>query len=261
MVITLLTDFGWQDGYVGAMKGVILKIAPEARVIDVAHGISPHDITAAALVLRGTYRYFPEGSIHVVVVDPGVGGKRRPLLIATEKYRFIGPDNGVFTLVLREEQKVQAYELRERKYFLPEVSFTFHGRDIFAPVAAHLALGEEPSRMGPPVPTEDLVQLPIPEPQRKGEAVLGEVIYVDRFGNLVTNISAQTLRGLDEDLVLEIGGVKIEGIRRAYEEGEEGEVIALWGSWGLLELATKGRSLREMMGWGKGEKVIVRRRG
>ncbi|RLA96831.1 MAG: hypothetical protein DRG32_04700 [Deltaproteobacteria bacterium] len=260
MVITLLTDFGWQDGYVGAMKGVILRIAPETRIVDLAHEIPPHDITAAALVLRGTYRYFPEGSIHVVVVDPGVGGKRRPLLIATERYRFVGPDNGVFTFVLREEQGVRAYELRERRYFLPQVSSTFHGRDIFAPVAAHLALGEEPSRMGPPVPTEDLVQLPIPEPQRRGEAVLGEVIYVDRFGNLVTNISAQTLRGLGEDLILEIDEVEV-GIRKAYEEGKKGEVIALWGSWGLLELATKGESLREMEGWGKGKKVTVRRRG
>jgi S-adenosylmethionine hydrolase len=260
-IITLLTDFGWGDGYIGAMKGVILRINPDCRIVDLAHEISPHDVMGAALILGQTYPFFPSGTIHVAVVDPGVGGPRRPLVLETDGYRFVGPDNGCFTFVLKREEGVQAYELIEERFCLPRVSHTFHGRDIFAPVAAHLSAGVPPSEMGPPIETTDLTSLAIPDPVSEGEILRGEVIGIDHFGNLVTNISQETLGGFAPEGVIEIEikGEKSKGLKSSYEEGEPGEIIALWGSAGLLELSLKERSLHREQGWGRGEQVRIRR--
>jgi len=258
-VITLLTDFGWGDGYIGAMKGVILGINPDCRIVDLAHHIPPHDVMGAALVLGQTCSFYPAGTIHVAVVDPGVGGKRRPLILETGDYLFVGPDNGCFTPVLKRERAVRAYELTEERFRLPGVSHTFHGRDIFAPAAAHLSLGVSTAAMGPAVDITTLTTLPISDPVVNGATLLGEVIRIDSFGNLVTNISPEIVGEFtgNETIELEIRGEKIKGLQQSYEEGDEGEVIALWGSAGFLEIAMKEKSLHRERGWGKGEKVRI----
>jgi S-adenosylmethionine hydrolase len=262
-IITLLTDFGWGDGHIGAMKGVILDINPDCCIIDLAHQVTPHDVMGTAFVLGQTYSFYPSGTIHLVVVDPGVGSSRKPLVLKTRDYLFVGPDNGCFTLVLRQEQNVQAYELAEQRFRLPRVSQTFHGRDIFAPAAAHLSLHIAPEEMGPAVDISDLTRLSIPEPLLDGEGLLGEVIRVDSFGNLITNISQQDLEGFVPDglIEIEIRGERIKGLKRSYEEGKAGEIIALWGSAGLLEIAFKERNLYRELGWGRGEKVWLRKKG
>jgi S-adenosylmethionine hydrolase len=261
-IITLLTDFGWGDGYIGAMKGVILQINPQCRIVDLAHEIAPHDVMGTALVLGQTYPFFPSGTIHVAVVDPGVGGARRPLVLETEGYRFVGPDNGCFTFVLKREEGVQAFELAEERFRLPRVSHTFHGRDIFAPVAAHLSAGVPPAAMGPTVDITDLTSLAIPDPVLEGGALLGEVIGVDSFGNLVTNISQEALGTFAPDGVIdiEIQGERTKGLKSSYEEGRPGEITALWGSAGFLEISLKEQSLHQERGWGRGEGVRIRRK-
>lgn len=258
-IITLLTDFGWGDGYIGAMKGVIFGINPDCRIVDLAHHIPSHDVMGAALVLGQTYNFYPSGTIHVVVVDPGVGGKRRPLVLEAADYLFVGPDNGCFTSVLKQEQGVQAYELTEERFRLPRVSHTFHGRDIFAPAAAHLSLGVATSAMGPAVDIKTLTTLSIPNPVVDGTILLGEVIRVDSFGNLVSNISPEILGEFagDETCEIEIKGEKIKGLKSSYEAGGEGEVIALWGSAGFLEIAMNEKNLHREHGWGRGEKVRI----
>jgi len=259
-IITLLTDFGWGDGHIGAMKGVILRINPDCRIIDLAHQGTSHDVIGVALVLGQTYAFYPPGTIHLVVVDPGVGGVRKPLVLQTRDYLFVGPDNGCFTLVLKQEQEVRAYELAEQHFRLPRVSQTFHGRDIFAPAAAHLSLHIRPEEMGPAVDISDLTRLSIPEPLLDGEGLLGEVIRVDSFGNLITNISQKDLKGFAPDSLIEIRGERIKGLKQSYEEGKEGEVICLWGSAGLLEICLKERNLNRERGWGRGEKIWIRRK-
>jgi len=261
-IITLLTDFGWADGYIGAMKGVILQINPQCRIVDLAHEIPPHDVMGAALVLGQTYPFFPLGTIHVAVVDPGVGGSRRPLVIETTGYRFVGPDNGCFTFVLKREEGVQAYELIEERFRLPRVSRTFHGRDIFAPAAAHLSMGVAPEEMGPAVDTATLTILPIPDPVLNGATLVGEVIRVDSFGNLITTISQEVLGTFAPDGVIEIEihGERIRGLISSYEEAKPGEIIALWGSAGFLEISLKERSLHRERGWGRGVEVRMRRK-
>jgi hypothetical protein len=260
-IITLLTDFGWGDGHIGAMKGVILHINPDCRIVDLAHHIAPHDVMGAAFVLGQTYAFYPPGTIHVAVVDPGVGGARKPLVLETRDYLFVGPDNGCFTLVLKQEQEVQAYQLVEKRFRLPRVSQTFHGRDIFAPAAAHLSLEIAPEEMGPAVDCADLARLAIPEPALDGATLLGEGIWVDYFGNLVTNISEEDLGAFAPDglIEIEIKGERIKGLKSSYAEGKEGEIIALWGSAGLLEISLKERNLHRERGWGRGEKVWIRR--
>ncbi len=262
-IITLLTDFGWGDGHIGAMKGVILRINPDCRIIDLAHQVTSHDVMGTAFVLGQTYSFYPSGTIHLVVVDPGVGGVRKPLVIKTRDYLFVGPDNGCFTLVLKQEQEVRAYELVEQRFRLPRVSQTFHGRDIFAPAAAHLSRHIAPEEMGPAVDGAGLTRLAIPEPLLDGEGLLGEVIRVDSFGNLITNISQEYLGvfALDSLIEIEIKGERIKGLKQSYEEGKEGEVICLWGSAGLLEIALKERNLHREHGWGRGEKVWLRKKG
>jgi S-adenosylmethionine hydrolase len=260
-IITLLTDFGWGDGYIGAMKGVILRINPDCRIVDLAHEISPHDVMGAALILGQTYPFFPSGTIHVAVVDPGVGGSRRPLVLETDGYRFVGPDNGCFTFVLKRQKEIEAYELTEERFCLPRVSHTFHGRDIFAPVAAHLSAGVPPAAMGSPVAIADLTSLAIPDPVAERETLQGEVIGVDSFGNLVTNISQDAMGAFAPDGVveIEIGGERIRGLRSSYEEGRKAEIIALWGSAGLLEISLKEQNLHRERGWGRGDHVRIRR--
>jgi S-adenosylmethionine hydrolase len=256
-LITLTTDFGLRDGYVAAMKGVILRIFPEARLVDVTHGITAGDILEASLVLGTCHRYFPGGSVHLGVVDPGVGGSRRPIVVAGEEQYFVGPDNGIFTGVL-ESEAATVVEIRDPRFLLPSVSNTFHGRDLFAPVAAYLARGIDPAEFGPVV--RDPRMLGLPKPLIEEDLIRGEVVHVDHFGNLVTNVT----RGQIESAVgagrctILIRDETIQQIRSAYCEQEPGRVVALFGSSDLLEIAVAGGRADLQIGADRGTAVVVR---
>jgi S-adenosylmethionine hydrolase len=231
-VITFLTDFGLNDGYPGVMKGVIWKITPEVQIADISHSIKPHNIQQGALALARTAPYFPPGTIHVAVIDPGVGTQRRPLGIHLGEHFFIGPDNGLFTLVLEiaeaNHAQVQVVHLDQNKYWLPEISRVFHGRDIFAPSAAHLALGISLVDMGTPI--NDPVRLPIPRPIAiQGGGWRGQVIEIDTFGNLSTNIETSHILPLGE-VSVRIAGQQIDGLVNTFGERPEGTMIALYGT-------------------------------
>lgn len=248
--IVLLTDFGLKDHYVGVMKGVIAGICPEARVIDLTHEIPPQDVRAGAFVLGVSYRYFPEGSVFVGVVDPGVGTARRGLLLQAGSYYFVGPDNGLFSWVVKKEGCRQAVELTNRRYFRPEISRTFHGRDIFAPVAAHFACGVPLREFGPEI--QKLVMLPWPEVKKEGTILKGAVIYVDRFGNLITNITEDMLRLPVKRILYQ--GVEVPFLE-TYGLAAPGEPLALIGSEGFLEIAVAGGSAARRLGT-DGEVVV-----
>jgi hypothetical protein len=236
-IITLTTDFGLQDPYVGIMKGVILSISPEARVIDISHQIRAGSIFQASYLIQEAYPFFPKGTVHVAVIDPGVGGERRPIIIDAGEHIFVGPDNGLFWPIIKSHQEAPIIHLTKEKYFLPEISHTFHGRDIFAPVAAHLWRGVDPSDMG--IPINDPVQLQLPMPRRKGDLLSGQVIRVDRFGNLITNIHRKELEEFlgNEAPVIQVGNQTIEGVLKTYNEAGPGEILTLIGSSDYLEIA------------------------
>ena len=249
-VITLTTDFGWQDPYVGIMKGVILSIAPAAAVIDLTHGISSHDIMEAALVLESSCRYFPRGSIHVVVVDPGVGTERRPLLAITSRSSFVGPDNGVLYPVLSQERPFRIFHLTDQRYFLHPASSTFHGRDIFAPVAAWLFGGTLPTQMGEEVTS--IVELSIPEVRPvAGNLWMARVLRVDKFGNLITNVGRSefgAILGPRTLFQIRFGQHTITRLRESYGAAPRGEVFAIWGSSGRLEISSNQASAANLIG-------------
>ncbi len=233
-LITLLTDFGREDIYVGVMKGVIHGILPEARVVDLSHEIAAFDLTEAAIRLRQAAPFFPIGTVHVVVVDPGVGGDRRALAMKSADQFFVAPDNGVLTLVARHGAE-QVVAVENMEYGLPELSATFHGRDLFAPVGAHIACGVPLEKLGPPA--GDIVRLTLPEPERRPDGTIeGAVLWADHFGNLVTNIPGEWC---EEGGAVEIEGEVIKPIRRTFSEAVEGELLAYVGSFGQLEIAVR----------------------
>ncbi len=193
-IITLTTDFGLDDIYVGIMKGVILSINPACTIVDITHAVTPRDIAAGAFALESSCPYFPAGAIHMAIVDPGVGSGRRALVVETERSLFVGPDNGIFSFALSAPGLKAVYALTSTDYFLPDMSATFHGRDIFAPVAAHLSKGVQPEHMGRRI--DDPVILPQAVPVMRGAGILeGCIVHIDRFGNLITNISRVMLQG------------------------------------------------------------------
>jgi S-adenosylmethionine hydrolase len=231
-VITLLTDFGIRDGYPGVMKGVIWKIAPEVQIADISHSIKPQNIQQGALALARTASFFPSGTIHVAVVDPGVGTERRPLGLHLGEHYFIGPDNGLFTLVLENAEAkhnlVHVVHLDQRQYWLPEISRVFHGRDIFAPSAAHLALGVDLEQMGTPI--NDPIRLNITRPEPiLGGGLRGQVIEIDTFGNLSTNIETSHLLPFGEVFV-RVAGEQIDGLVNTFGDRPKGTLIALFGT-------------------------------
>ena len=237
-VITLTTDFGVEDPYVGMMKAVILSIAPDVRIVDLTHGIGSHDVAEAALVIGSSHAYFPRGAIHVVVVDPGVGSSRRPLLVATEQAYFVAPDNGVLSEIYAASPRMACLELTGARFFRHPVSQTFHGRDVFAPVAAWLSRGVEPERFGSPV--ENRVALRLPEVRQSGRhGLAGTVLRVDKFGNLITNLRAESYRERLQagKFMLSIGGYRVHRLCRSYREVEGPEPFVIWGSLGLLEIS------------------------
>ncbi len=235
-LITLITDYGHKDPFVGIMKGVIFGINPNARIIDLSHGIPPQDRMAGALVLRHSAPFFPRGTIHVAVVDPGVGTKRRPLLIESEGCFFIGPDNGLLSLALEEKKTSQIIELSNEIYHLKPTSTTFHGRDIFAPIAGYLSLGISAQDLGTKV--DAFERLPWPNVIKSEGAIQGKVIYIDGFGNLITNVQERDLRGLQpENSTVSLSSLTIHGLVTNYASGAEGAFVALINSWGLLEIS------------------------
>lgn len=257
-LITLTTDFGYTDPFVGIMKGVIFGINPEARAIDLSHGIPPQDVIAGALVLRQSAPFFPHGTIHVAVVDPGVGSERRPLLIDSEGSSFIGPDNGVLSLAVGEKTIRQIVHLSNEIYHLKPVSATFHGRDIFAPVAAYLSLGIPPEDFGTMV--DDYTRIPWPQVTKGVEGVEGEIVYIDGFGNLVTNVRDEDLRELEAQAVtVSLGGIRVRGVGRSYTNGSEKAYVALVNSWGLVEISRFKGSAQLESGAKIGDKVHVRK--
>jgi S-adenosylmethionine hydrolase len=254
-IITLTTDFGQADGYVGTMKGVILGICPEAALVDISHEIRPQAVRQAAYVLSAAATYFPPDTVHLVVVDPGVGGKRRPIAVQAERATYVAPDNGVLSTLLARDPARLAVHLTKRRYRLPRVSVTFHGRDIFAPAAAHLALGTDPRQMGEPIPLAGLVDLPAPQPEVQPDGSWqGEVLHIDRFGNLITNI--QVPISCDQ-LSVEAGGAQIVGLSRTFADVQSGALVAYVGSSGYLEIAVREGNAAARLNTDVGDRVRV----
>lgn len=256
-LITLTTDFGTQDWFVGTMKGVIAGLAPEARIIDLTHEIPPGDIRAGAFALAAACGYFPKGTVHLVVVDPGVGSARRALAIQTRDYMFVGPDNGVLSWALRTKRVLAAHAITNSRLLLRPVSNTFHGRDVFSPVAARLSAGLAIGELGPRL--RSFARLTWPRPKVTNRAIRGEVIYVDRFGNAITNIDHANLRApRRRRLRVVAGGQDVGLILRYYGAAPPGQALAVVGSSGLLEVAVNGGSAAETLGLRVGEAVEVR---
>ncbi|MBI1930614.1 SAM-dependent chlorinase/fluorinase [Candidatus Poribacteria bacterium] len=266
-MITLTTDFGTSDLYVGVMKGVILSINPRAQIIDMTHAIPPQDVYAAAFLIDSAYRYFPTGTIHVVVVDPGVGSRRHAIACQTETATFVCPDNGVLTHILRDERLIHAVTVENPpeppftkggRGDLPQISNTFHGRDIFAPVAAHLSRGVPITDLGTSI--TELVRLPIPTPQVTDTAIIGHVIWRDHFGNLITNISHQLLKSVSmpNGFVIQAGTVEIDHLNCSYAESGVGEFLAIIGSFGRLEVSMNQGNAAQRLGLKRGDAITVR---
>jgi S-adenosylmethionine hydrolase len=249
-IITLTTDFGLSDGFVGIMQGVILGIAPHARLVDLSHDIAPQNVRQASHILARAAPDFPAGTIHLAVVDPGVGSQRRPLLVTTERARYVGPDNGIFSHALAQAD-AQAWMLDQPSYWLPLISRTFHGRDIFAPVAAHLAAGVAPARLAQRI--DDPVRLALPEPRRRPDGrINGEIVYVDHFGNLISNVpAAWVARG---GWMCRIAGHDAPLVA-AYAEVADGAAAGLRSSNGAVELAVRNGNASRIFNVGIGEKL------
>ena len=318
-VITLTTDVGPHDGYVGAMRGVIHTLLPDAKVVDISHDITPQQIQEGAFILYRAYRYFPASAVHIAVVDPGVGSSRRSIVLSTRHGTFVGPDNGIFTYVLRAEQAPvenpevdrmpwiggmwgvapnwagevelgeaeepvanaeakseggsytpsgdvpRAYHLDNPDYWLANVSNTFHGRDVFAPAAAHLASGAHPDRMGTAVSLDSLVSLTAAAPRvqksKQGTTIVGQVIHIDRFGNIITNLPQRLLAPLLEEpgvtAVIEVAGYSIKGLGNSYADVRRGQAVALIGSERLLEVAVRNASAAQRMKVSVGDQVRI----
>jgi hypothetical protein len=258
-IITLTTDFSNREAFAGVIKGVILKINPSVTILDITHAISPQNILEASFILEMIYPAFPSKTIHVVVVDPGVGSKRRPLLVATDHHYFIGPDNGVFSRIYSLTETLEVIHITADHYFLPERSSTFHGRDIFAPVAAWFSKGIDLEKFGDRI--ADYITIPVPGPTMTPGSVEGEIIYIDAFGNAITNISARDMHTLLNNSGSGAARVLVKGVEAPFqnfysEAGHEG-LHALINSFGYLEIFVKGGSASSAFDIQTGEKVHV----
>lgn len=261
-VISLMTDFGIKDGTAGVMKGVIWGICPSAQISDLSHMIQPQNIREASFILARSVPYFPKGSIHMVVVDPGVGTKRRPMAAQIGEWFYVGPDNGTLTGWLERAKfsgwGIEFVELNRIKYWLPSVSFVFHGRDIFSPVAAHMANGVPLSELGSPF--TDPVLLHNPQPERTRDGWSGEVIHIDHFGNISSNIRVEHLEvhlGNKGGITVRMNGIEISGLVNTFGERESGDVIALLGSTGYLGIAVVNGNAAARLGVKIGDKIHV----
>jgi S-adenosyl-L-methionine hydrolase (adenosine-forming) len=257
-IITLLTDFGTQDYFVGAMKGVILSANPAAQIVDLTHDIPPHDIHAGAFNLLAAYKDFPRGTVHVAVVDPGVGSNRRPILIECANQFFVGPDNGIFSWICEREGNWRAHHLTNEKFFRHPTSKTFHGRDLFAPVAAALANGTKPQEVGLVVDT--IVELESLNPMTTNDGKIeGRVIHIDRFGNCITNLTANYLCADNRASRLRVNDAEINSFREFFSEepGTENELFMLLGSAGFIEIAARNTSAANILNAHRGQSVML----
>jgi S-adenosylmethionine hydrolase len=258
-VIAFLTDFGTRDHYAGTMKGVVLGICPDVTLVDISHEVPAHDVLAGALELAASYRYFPPGTIFLVVVDPGVGSPRHGIAAEAGDFKYVAPDNGVLTAVLDEHPPKRVVELTERRYARPTVSRTFEGRDRFAPAAAWLAKGIDLVALGRPAPS--IQRLDIPQPRADAEGIEGQVLRVDRFGNLITNIDRKTFEKLGGGtLDIRVGSHQVPKVVSTYADASKGEICALFGSTDHLEIAANGASAAAQFGLDRGALVHVARR-
>lgn len=255
--ISLLTDFGDKDNFVGVMKAVILNINPAARIIDLCHNIEAQDILEAAFILKSSFKYFPKGTVHLVVVDPGVGSKRRRIMVKTRDYYFVAPDNGLLCPSLKVQKVEGIIEITKDKYFLKPVSDTFQGRDIFAAVAAWLSQGEAIDNFGKRI--KDIEHLSLPGSKRLRNRLAGEVIYVDRFGNLITSILRQDFEEFvkGSDFKICIQGEIINKISRSYQEVKKNHPLAIFGSFGNLEISVSQGNAREYLSADKGTAIQI----
>jgi len=258
-IITLTTDFGLRDAYVGSMKGVILSIHPHARIVDITHELPAHRILPAACLLREACPRFPPGTVHVAVVDPGVGGQRTPLLLKIDNRFYVGPDNGIFGLLMADLPLQGAWSLEKREHFLHPVSDTFHGRDVFAPVAAHLAAGTPPNAFGPAA--KDPSSISFPAHHEEAGTLKGQILWVDRFGNCMTNLSDRIVsrwaRGAS--FTVRTASKKMAGISTTYESTPEGEALSLINSMGYLEIACNQARADLALGLREGDPVVLER--
>jgi hypothetical protein len=273
-VITLTTDFGLADAYVAAMKGVILGINPEAKLVDICHSVRPQDVAHGAFLLGTAHRFFPQDTVHLAVIDPGVGTSRRAIILKTPSACFVAPDNGLLSYVLEAAgvetspgggstalvPGLEAFDISRREFWRSPVSPTFHGRDVFAPVAAHLSLGVPPAEFGAPV--SSLVTLPLTRPERAADgSLVGHVRHIDAFGNLITDVAEQALPPDRGAITIHVGGRSIAGLSHTYACAEVGGLVALIGSSGHLEVSRNGGSARELLGARVGDEVTVRQPG
>ena len=258
-VIALLTDFGSRDHYAGTVKGVMLGICPDASCVDITHEVPAHDVLAGALELAASYKFFPPGTVFLVVVDPGVGSSRRPIAAEAGPYRFVAPDNGVLTVVFDEAAPRRVVELTERRYARPTVSRTFEGRDRFGPAAAWLARGIDLGALGRAVTSWH--RLAVPDPVVTDNEVVAEVLRVDRFGNLVTNLARRTFERFAEAGPFEIvaGAQSVRKVIGTYADAEPGAVCAMFGSSDHLEIAVNGGSAAEQLALGRGARIAISR--
>jgi S-adenosylmethionine hydrolase len=257
-VITLLTDFGTVDYFVGAVKGAILSVNPLAVIADITHEVPPQDLEAAAFTLLASYRTFPPGTIHVAVVDPGVGSTRRPIVVSAGEHFFVGPDNGLFTYVYDQEASHETFHITAEKYFRQPTSRTFHGRDIFGPVAAALSKGVKPKAFGALITDEVRLDTSLLAVVQENGKVDGRIIHIDHFGNCITNITRELLQG--EHATLLVKERPIDNFRNFYGESSDSELFAIWGSAGFLEIAVNGGSAALTLGVKRGEAVVLMQR-
>jgi S-adenosylmethionine hydrolase len=259
-IVTLTTDFGLNDHFVGTMKGVILSVEPNAEIIDISHAVQAFDVLDGALMISQAYSYFPTGTVHMVIVDPGVGSARRPIIVSSDRHHFVAPDNGVLSLVYAREERLHARHITAEHYNLQPVSQTFHARDIFAPVAGYLAKGVDPEKFGDEI--TDFVRFNAPKPKPVNESTLrGIVLKVDRFGNLITNITPEDAPMLSSEpaaaFKIVVGKREVTEIKPSYSEGAPGEVFGILGSMGYLEIAANRGSAAQVLGVGKGTDVNI----
>lgn len=255
-IIALLTDFGYKDGFAATLKGVIYTICPEVQIVDISHEVKAYNILEASWILTNSFNFFPAGTIFVCVVDPGVGSERKKLLVQTDKYYFIAPDNGLLTGVINKSTVIKIISLDNNSFWLPEISNSFHGRDIFAPVAAHLASGLNPvDSFGSPVAADSLKKLPLPEPVCLNNQIKGTIVYIDNFGNVITNIPGSWLSS--NNVLIKIKDLELNGIENCYTNVESGKCLALIGSHNYVEISVNGGRVCDLFDISVGEHIII----
>jgi hypothetical protein len=257
-IITLTTDFGTRDTYVAQMKGVLLSINPRAVIVDITHAVPAQDVRHGAIVLHEAFGAFPSGTVHVAVVDPGVGGQRRLLAVEAAEHKFLAPDNGLLTCILKQHPTARIVQLARQEWWREDVSRTFHGRDILAPVAAHWSLGADAEMFGPAVDPQGLCLLDMPAPRTAAGRLYGAIEQIDRFGNLITNVRLADLPACEPaELVIMAGKVRVRGLSRYYAEQPMGSLVALIGSSGKLELAINGGNAAQTLNLAVGNAIQV----